>query len=221
MYTTYQIGYEVDTHTDEKERDGSNRQEVISTFEQAEILRRLIAEDGLTIEDAARRLSLTEREASRSLRLLHFSPEEREIIKSRGLSLGHCHALLLIAEERLRIDTMRVIISESLTEEQSEAYILHRLKEMGVILDLSPAPAPSSPNTKGPVSTAHAVPATKRTIHRTIKDIRLFYNCIDRALNILREAGVDVVSARRERDGEICIAISISNKKASAAPSST
>lgn len=49
-----------------------------------------------------------------------------------------------------------------------------------------------------------------------LKDIRIFYNSIDKAVDIVRQAGIDIESEREEGDDEAVLTIKIKKKAKSA-----
>lgn len=74
------------------------QREDLSAFEEAEGIRRLIEEYGLTQEEAALRLGKSRPAVANALRLLQLPDAVREMVEDKELTAGHARALLAIRD---------------------------------------------------------------------------------------------------------------------------
>ncbi len=161
------------------------QREDLNIFEQASAIASLIDMYGLTQEDVAKQLSTSQSFVANKLRILRLTIPEREKILAYGLTERHARALLRVAtaEERLRI--INYINSNNLNVAATEGYIDRYLAEN------QSARKPRSPR------------------KLVLKDIRIFYNSIDRAISIVKQAGIDVVSERVDSEDVVELTIRI------------
>ena len=157
--------------------------ENLNIFEQAEAIQTLIDTYGLTQEEIAARLSNSQSFVANKLRLLRFSPIEREIILKNGLTERHARALLRVSEPALRDKILGLIISEGLnvssTDELVQSYIARK-------------------------------EGTKAAKRREFKDIGAFYTTINRAVSGAIHQGIDIKCRRIESDDQTEITIIVS-----------
>ena len=153
------------------------QREDLNMFEEAEAIGKLGALYGLTQEQIAERLSCSQSAVANKLRLLKLSPEHRAMILSAGLSERHARALLRLRDEDARDDALRQIIGRRLNVASSEELIEKMLAAAGA-----------------------AKPAPVRKL--ILRDVRIFYNTIDRAVELVRRAGVPI-EAERTRIGNV------------------
>ena len=104
----------------------------------------------------------------------------REIITTAGLTERHARAVLRLPEGR-RTAALQTIAERGMNVSDTEKYIDRLLAE-------------KKPRAR------HA---------GVIKDIRLFYNSLDRAMALVREAGIAIAAERREDEEEIEVVIRI------------
>ncbi|MBQ8551947.1 MAG: ParB/RepB/Spo0J family partition protein [Clostridia bacterium] len=148
------------------------QRENLNIFEQASAIASLIDMYGLTQDDVAKQLSTSQSFVANKLRILRLTIPEREKILAYGLTERHARALLRVAsaEERLRI--IDYINTNSLNVATTESYIDRYLSE--------------NENARKPRSPRKLV----------LKDMRIFYNSIDRAISIVKQAGINVETER-------------------------
>ena len=152
----------------------------LDMFEEAAAIAALCDRFRMTQEQIASRLSVSQSYVANKLRLLRLPIEAREIIRSAGLTERHARAVLRLPEER-RIPALRHIAAEGMNVATAERYIERLLLEK-----------------------------KHRARHAgVIKDIRLFYNSLERAMGLVREAGIGIQAERRETDEEIEMVIHI------------
>lgn len=161
--------------------------EDLNIFEQAEAIEALIDTHGLTQEEIASKLSNSQSFIANKLRLLRFSPSEREIILKNKLTERHARALLRIQNASDRSKMLEMIVKEGLNVASTDEVVDKYLgKEQG---------------TAKPKS--------------SYKDISSFCSGINRAVNSIKEQGVDVKCRRIESDEyiELTILLSKSTEK--------
>ena len=151
----------------------------LGIFEEARGISRLIRRYGLTQEQAADKLGKTQSTIANKLRLLKLSGEEQEWIENAGLTERHARALLRIDDEDIRREVLSKIISDNLNVSQTEALV-------GIY--------------------KHNNPKTKKNRGRSkavIKDIRIFLNSINRAIDTMRLSGIDAQSVKTDSENFI------------------
>ncbi len=157
-------------------------------FEEAEGLRRLIASYGLSQEEASRRIGKSQSAVANKLRLLRLDSTIMELIRHHGLTERHARALLRLDKDETRMQVLHTILKDALNVAQTDAYI-----------DTLLAPAPEEIPEK---------PKAPRTLY-IVKDIRVFMNTIDHAIQIMRSAGVEAVCQQVEAPEEVVLTIRI------------
>lgn len=162
----------------------------LDMFEEAAALSALSERFGLTQAEIGEKLSVSQSYVANKLRLLRLSEEARSILREGGLSERHARAVLRLPEEE-RIAALSHMAKNALNVAAAEGYVERLL-------------AAREEKTK----------EEKRPRGRgIIKDIRLFYNSLDRAVNLVKEAGIGVISERTERDDCIELRIRIEKPK--------
>ncbi len=150
------------------------QRENLNIFEQAAAIAELIFIYKYTQEQIARRLSTSQSYVANKLRLLRFSASEREAILRGGLTERHARALLRL-DASAREKAIEHVASKTLNVSQTENYVEKLL------------------------CTSLGAPEAERGKRKLIlKDIRIFYNTIDRAVDTVVGAGINVQKQRRE-----------------------
>jgi len=143
----------------------------LSFFEEAVAMQNLLLMSSMTQSELARMLSISQPTLSNKLRLLRLSERERALITENGLSERHARALLRLETERERLDLLIRIIDEGLSASEAERLAEERLTKS---------------------DTAHQIqkqPAQKPIRRIIIRDMRLFFNTIDKAVRLLSDSG--------------------------------
>lgn len=151
----------------------------LGMFEEARGISKLIRRYGLTQEQAARRLGKTQSTVANKLRLLKLSSEEQEWIERSGLSERHARSLLKLDDENLRREALSRIISDGLNVSQSEQLI-------NLILSKNPGEKKKPGSSKA-----------------VIKDLRIFLNTINKAIDTMKLAGIDAQSDKTDTENFI------------------
>ena len=173
-------------------------------FDEAESLRSLVKSSGLTQEKVAERLSVSQSYVANKLRLLRFSGEEREMIRSSGLTERHARAALRLSDRSRRISALREMIKRKMNVASAEEFV-ETLLCSG---DPLPIP-PEEPPAAGRPGTGKFETEFKRRL--LLRDMRIFYNSIDHAVESVRSCGFDVSSSRVRTDGGVVITITVRN----------
>ena len=95
----------------------------LNMFEQAKAFRRLITEFGLTQEQVAKSLSMSQSAVANKLRLLRLSDEEMAFILDNLLTERHARAILRIKDKTERRRVLEHISQHKLNVSLSEQYI--------------------------------------------------------------------------------------------------
>ena len=161
------------------------QRKALGLFEEAKGIHRLIRRYGLTQEQAAKQLGKKQSTIANKLRLLKLSYEEQDWIVQAGLSERHARALLKIDDSDLRKEALSKMISEHLNVSQAEEMINSMLTQNSII--------------------------TKKTGKQMIvvKDIRIFLNTINKAVDTMRMAGIDAISKKQDNGDYIEYTIKI------------
>lgn len=146
----------------------------LQMFEQANAILNLLREWQITQEEAARRLGMSQSYLANKIRLLKLSPEEQGEIIQNKLSERHARALLRVDDIELRQKILRTVINRKYNVAQTEELVAEALK-------------PREPVRKG-----------RRTF--VAKDIRLFINTIDHAVDAMKTAGIQAQTEKKETE---------------------
>lgn len=160
------------------------QREDLNIFEQAAAIASLIDIYGLTQEQAARQLSSSQSYIANKLRILKLTPAERKEIVKNKLTERHARALLRIEDPNLRLQTILHIASKELNVSATERYIDNLLENEQTLPD-------------------------RRQVKGVIKDLRFFYNSVDKAVSLLKDCGFNVTLQKREKGYETEITIRI------------
>ena len=89
--------------------------EDLNMFEQAYGFRTLIENHGLTQEEVARRMSMSQSAVANKLRLLRLTYEEQKMILETGLTERHARALLRLDSEADQLDALDKAVRQQMT----------------------------------------------------------------------------------------------------------
>ena len=142
-------------------------------FEEAEAIALLMSDYRLSQEEICKKLGKAQSTISNKLRLLKLSEEMRYRISRAGLSERHARTLLSITDEVQRARALAIIIDRHLTVSESESLVEQMLRKRE---------------------------APKRQMLKGFKDIRIFINTLNNAVDTIRRAGIDADSVKTETD---------------------
>ena len=155
----------------------------LNIFEEAMAIEKLKNIYNMTQESIAHTISVSQSYVANKLRILRLSDEEQALILEHRLTERHCRALLRL-EGEIRTAALEYIIKHDLNVSAAESYVDRLCTECK----------------KRP-----------RVINTQLKDLRVFYNSIDRAVNTVKKLGVNVVTETVEEDNCKRVTITIRN----------
>lgn len=169
--------------------------EDLSMFEEAASIQSLISLTGMTQEACAKKLSVSQSYVANKLRLLRLSDGEQEKIEQNGLTERHARALLRLEDEEERGEVLSIIIKREMNVSRTEEYIEDLICAKSRMAERESKPKGSE---------------QKRKL--VIRDIRLFYNSIDHAVDVIKKSGIPVESTRKEVEEGVLISILLPKK---------
>ena len=158
-------------------------------FEEAQAINKLMKDFSLSQDEAARRLGKAPSTVSNKLRLLSLPEEAREKLSQNGLSERHARALLRIDDEELRKKILSQIISEGFNATEAENYISDFLHK-------------------------NTLPDKKQDKKFIVKDLRIFVNTINKAVDTMRLSGINAIAKRVESEEYIEYTVKIPKSEA-------
>ena len=153
-------------------------------LEEAQAIARLIAQYGLSQEEAARRLGRSQSAVANKLRLLRLSEGCAALLRQYGLTERHARAVLRLEGEERQLAALRKMGETGMNVAAAEAYVEELLHEV------------------------QRQEPPRRPIY-VIKDVRLFLNSLRRGMDTIRRAGVDAQYDKEESEEGIAITIRI------------
>ena len=142
----------------------------MNCFETAEGIRTLIESHELTQCEAAHQLGLSQSAVANKLRLQRLTQEERAVLIAAGCGERHARALLRLSDKSRRLAVLERVATEKLTVAQTERLVEDQLA--------------------GRVRRKPAKPL--------IRDVRVFFNTVNHAIDVMRRGGIPAESTRRE-----------------------
>jgi len=164
------------------------QREDMNCFEQALGIRRLMEDGGLAQWEAARQLGLSQSAVANKLRLLRLPEEERQQLIAAGMGERHARALLRIENEEQRRFVLQRVVEGRLTVARTERMVEDIL----------------------------AGRVRRRPSKPLIRDVRVFFNTVNHALDIMRRGGIDAQSQRRDGEDYIEYVVRIPRSAATA-----
>ncbi len=145
----------------------------LSVFEQAEGISRLISEFGITHADAAERLGIAQSTLSNKLRVLRLDASERQRIIAARLSERHARALIRIENAEQRGEVLNKVIAEDMTAKECEDYVEAIVNPERQVL--------------------------RKPVRKSgIADFRIFSNSLNRLIDTMLAAGVNLSRKKQE-----------------------
>ena len=143
----------------------------LNFFEEAEAVQRLVEKYSMSREEAADKLGRAQSTLSNKLRLLRLPEEMRYTIEKAGLTERHARALLTLENDVQRERALEIITDRHLNVQESERLIEQMLNRR---------------KKKNPI--------------KGIRDIRVFINTLNHAVEAIRRAGIDADAAKSETE---------------------
>ena len=149
------------------------QREDLTMFEEATAISALIDLYGLTQEEVAAKLCASQSYVANKLRLLRFSEEEQALLLKKSLTERHARALLRLSDTEMRKSALETVISRGYNVAATEDFV-SRLIDGSEKAD------------------------RKKPRAALVKDIRIFYNTLDKAVDIMNRAGIDAVAHKKD-----------------------
>ena len=147
------------------------QRENLNFYDEAVAIRNLCDLLGLTQEQVAGRIGKSQSAVANKLRLLRLPQAQLDRLVAGGMTERHARALLKIQSDEQREQLIDRILARRLTVEETERQVEQALNEK---------------------------PKGKRSV--AIKDVRLFINTINKAVQALKQQGLDADTNKRETD---------------------
>ena len=160
----------------------------LSYFDEAEAIETLIDFYGMTQEDAAIKLGKSQPSIANKLRLLKLDKEVREKLSEYRLTERHARTLLRIQCKGQQLDIVETFHSKNMNVETAERYIDTFLQKERDMASLK-----------------------KRSV--VFKDVRLFVNTLNKAVEMMKAAGIEADSKRIQNEEYIEYIVKIPMKK--------
>lgn len=141
-------------------------------FEEAEAIEKLVGEYAMSREEVAQKLGLAPSTVSNKLRILRLPEEMRFELARTGLTESHARALLMLEDDNQRARALSIIVDRHLNVAESERMINQMINRNN--------------RSRNPL--------------RGIRDVRLFINTLNHAVDTIRRAGVEADAARSETE---------------------
>lgn len=99
------------------------QRENLNPLEEARALERLIAEFGVTHQQAADAVGRSRAAVSNLLRLLELAPEVADLVEKRQLEMGHARALLGLPQRKQQAEVGSLVARKGLSVRETEALV--------------------------------------------------------------------------------------------------
>jgi len=99
------------------------QREDLNPLEEARALERLIAEFGVTHQQAAEAVGRSRTTVTNLLRLLELAPDVADMVEKRQIEMGHARALLAVTPRRQQVDAARKVAADGLSVRQTESLV--------------------------------------------------------------------------------------------------
>lgn len=142
-------------------------------FEEAVAIEKLMVDHGMTQEDISKKLGKAQSTLSNKLRLLRLPEELRDKISCNGLTERHARALLTLPDNATRSRILDIIIERHLTVSEAERLI---------------------------ADVGRRKKSKNKPQVRAYKDMRIFLNTLNHAVDVIRRAGIEADTAKSETD---------------------
>ncbi|OQA49855.1 MAG: Nucleoid occlusion protein [Firmicutes bacterium ADurb.Bin300] len=142
-------------------------------FEEAVAIEKLLSEHNMSQEAVAKSLGKAQSTLSNKLRLLQLTENIRNKISEAKLTERHARALLKLPDNASRQRALSIIVDKRLTVSETDRLIAQMLKK----------------------NDEHKGPSVK-----SYRDLRIFINTLNHAVDAIRRAGIEADTAKSETD---------------------
>lgn len=143
----------------------------LSFFEEARAIQNLISICGISQEEMAKRLGKAQSTLCNKLRILKLPQDVCDLLEENTMSERHARALLQLDSPDLQRRAAKIATDKRLTVAETEKLVTRMAKR----------------------STAKQKPSVK-----IFKDVRIFVNTLNHAVDTMRKAGIEADSAKSE-----------------------
>ncbi len=161
----------------------------LSLFDEAEAIAKLIDFYGMTQEDAAIKLGKSQPSIANKLRLLKLEKDVRDKVSEYGLTERHARTLLRLKCKGEQLDAVEAFNARKMNVEAAERYVDALLQKEKDLASFK-----------------------KRSV--VFKDVRLFVNTLNKAVEMMKAAGIEAASQRIQNEDYIEYIVKIPMKKA-------
>lgn len=145
----------------------------LDCFEEAAALQKLIEIHNLSQEELSRKLGKAPSTISNKLRLLNLPEEIQSVLRENGMTERHARALLKLPQGEQLTEAVRIITEKHMTVSETERLVEKILNHSG-----QPRKLPL----------------------KLLKDLRLFTNTLNHAVDTMKRAGIKADSRRKETE---------------------
>lgn len=160
----------------------------LSFIEEAKAIHTLSSYYGMRQEEIAASLGTSQANVSNLLRILRLNPEALRLLSENGMSQRHARALLRLDSEG-QTAAAHIVCDKKLNVSQTEKLVERMLSEAN---------------------------KPKRTKKIFFKDVKIFINTINHAVETMQSAGIDAYVDRTENDDSYIITVNVPKAKRSA-----
>ncbi|WP_058486392.1 nucleoid occlusion protein [Defluviitalea phaphyphila] len=154
------------------------QREELNFLEESEAYNNLMQDYGFTQEELAKRLGKSQSTIANKLRLLKLSSEVKKVILENNLSERHARALLRLPDEKMQFMVLKRVISQGLNVKKTEELVEKMIEK---IINKSQE-------------------KKEQKMKRYLKDIRLFTNTIQQAVDLIQQSGVEAKYTMEEKE---------------------
>ncbi len=155
------------------------QRENLDYLDEADAYSNLLADFGITQEELASRVGKTQATIANKIRILRLEPSVKKLLREQDLTERHARALLKLNCEEDRLKALERICKSGLNVKQTELYIESMLAEKEEKVPVNPQPK------------------------RIFKDLRVFSNTINRAVDLMKQSGIKANCEKVDRDDYI------------------
>lgn len=145
----------------------------LNCFEEAIAIKRLINEWGFSQQEVGKRLGKAQSTIANKLRLLRIDDVSKKKLLANNIVERQIRAFLRIDDEKIRSGVVDYVIEKKMNIEQTERYVSNILENKKV---------------------------AKQNVRPIIKDVRIFINTINKAVNVMNASGINAVTEKKESD---------------------
>lgn len=160
------------------------QREQLNPFEQGYALKEIIKLWDCTQEVAARRLGMSQSAFANKLRILNLTGAQQALCLTNNLTERHARAVLVLETEEERSEALELVVKYKYNVQQTEALVSKMISKQ---------------------------PKPKRTW--MVKDVRIFVNTINKAIQTMVAGGIKATAEKKETDGFIEYTVRIPNMK--------